>query len=57
MNVESPNNAGGIGDRSGIVMFDLIVGRAKYESRSNERLLREYNGASYAADQLADCRG
>ena len=41
MNVESPNNAGGIGDRSGIVMFDLIVGRAKYESRSNERLLRE----------------
>lgn len=41
--VESPNNAGGIGDRSGIAMFDLIVGRAKYEERSNERLLRETN--------------
>jgi NADH:ubiquinone oxidoreductase subunit E len=41
MNVESPNNAGGIGDRSGVAMFDLIVGKAKYETRSNERLLRE----------------
>ena len=41
MNVENPNNAGGIGDRSGIAMFDLIVGRAKYETRSNERLVRE----------------
>lgn len=41
MNVEDPNNAGGIGDRSGIAMFDLIVGKAKYESRSNERLIRE----------------
>ena len=39
--VEDPNNAGGIGDRSGIAMFDLIVGRAKYEERSNERLVRE----------------
>jgi NADH-quinone oxidoreductase subunit E len=43
MNVESANNAGGIGDRSGIAMFDLIVGRPKYESRSNERLVRETN--------------
>ena len=41
MNVESPNNAGGIGDRSGVAMFDLIVGRAKYETRSNERLVHE----------------
>lgn len=41
MGVESANNAGGIGDRSGIAMFDLIVGRPKYESRSNERLVRE----------------
>jgi NADH:ubiquinone oxidoreductase subunit E len=41
MNVSSPNNAGGIGDPSGIAMFDLIVGRPKYETRSNERLLRE----------------
>lgn len=41
--VESPNNAGGIGDRSGIAMFDLIVGRVKYEERSNERLVHETN--------------
>ncbi|HZW52854.1 MAG TPA: hypothetical protein VFF00_02405, partial [Candidatus Elarobacter sp.] len=39
--VTDPNNAGGIGDASGLQMFDLIVGRAKYETRSNERLLRE----------------
>ncbi|MEA2665591.1 MAG: NADH-quinone oxidoreductase subunit, partial [Candidatus Eremiobacteraeota bacterium] len=41
--VESANNAGGIGDRSGIAMFDLIVGRPKYEARSNERLVHETN--------------
>lgn len=41
--VESPNNAGGIGDRSGVAMFDLIVGKPQYEQRSNERLLRETN--------------
>ncbi len=39
--VENANNAGGIGDRSGVAMFDLIVGRPQYESRSDERLLRE----------------
>jgi NADH-quinone oxidoreductase subunit E len=39
--VEDPNNAGGIGDPSGVKMFDLIVGKAKYETRSNERLVRE----------------
>jgi len=36
-----PNNAGGIGDPSGVKMFDLIVGKAKYETRSSERLVRE----------------
>ena len=41
LNQSNPNNAGGIGDTSGVQMFDLIVGRAKYETRSNERLLRE----------------
>ena len=39
--VSAPNNAGGIGDPSGMKMFDLIVGKAKYETRSNERLVRE----------------
>jgi len=39
--VSDPNNAGGIGDPSGVKMFDLIVGKPKYEARSNERLVRE----------------
>ena len=39
--VEQPDNAGGIGDRSGIAMFDLIVGRPQYEMRSRERLVHE----------------
>ncbi len=39
--VSDPNNAGGIGDPSGVRMFDLIVGKAKYEARSEERLVRE----------------
>jgi len=43
MDVSNPNNAGGIGDPSGITMFDLIVGRPQYESRSHERLVHETN--------------
>lgn len=39
--VSDPNNAGGIGDTSGIAMFDLIVGKPKYEMRSKERLVHE----------------
>lgn len=39
--VSNPNNAGGVGDASGVVMFDLIVGRPQYETRSNERLVHE----------------
>jgi NADH-quinone oxidoreductase subunit E len=39
--VSDPNNAGGIGDPSGVKMFDLIVGRPQYELRSNERLVHE----------------
>ncbi len=41
MGVSNPNNAGGVGDASGLVMFDLIVGRAQYETRSHERLVHE----------------
>ena len=37
----NPNNAGGIGDASGMQMFDLIVGRPQYETRSAERLVHE----------------
>lgn len=43
MGVQNPNNAGGVGDKSGMIMFDLIVGKPQYEQRSNERLLRETN--------------
>jgi NADH:ubiquinone oxidoreductase subunit E len=39
--VSDPNNAGGIGDASGRVMFDLIVGKPRYEQRSAERLVHE----------------
>jgi NADH-quinone oxidoreductase subunit E len=41
MGVSNPNNAGGVGDASGLIMFDLIVGRPQYETRSNERLVHE----------------
>lgn len=41
LGVSNPNNAGGVGDASGLVMFDLIVGRPQYETRSNERLVHE----------------
>ena len=41
--VEDPNNAGGIGDPSGVRMFDLIVGKPQYEARSRERLVFETN--------------
>jgi NADH-quinone oxidoreductase subunit E len=41
LGVPDPNNAGGVGDASGLVMFDLIVGRPEYETRSNERLVHE----------------
>ncbi len=41
LNQSNPNNAGGIGDPSGITIFDLIVGKVQYESRSSERLVHE----------------
>lgn len=41
LGVSNPNNAGGVGDTSGLVMFDLIVGRPQFEARSNERLVHE----------------
>jgi NADH-quinone oxidoreductase subunit E len=37
----NPNNAGGIGDPAGVQMFDLIVGKPRYEGRSKERLVHE----------------
>ena len=53
MGVQQPNNAGGVGDASGMVMFDLIVGKPQYEQRSNERLLRETNASPAALRERA----
>ena len=38
-NEPAPDNPGGIGDPSGVRMFDLIAGKPKYEVRSRERLV------------------
>jgi NADH-quinone oxidoreductase subunit E len=39
--VSNPNNAGGIGDRSGVIMLDRVVNDAAFAARSNERLVHE----------------
>jgi len=39
--VSNPNNAGGIGDRSGVIMLDRIVNDATFAARSHERLAHE----------------
>jgi len=39
--VSNPNNAGGIGDASGIIMLDRVVNDLALEGRTNERLARE----------------
>jgi hypothetical protein len=41
--VTDPNNAGGIGDRSGVIMLDRLMADPAYAQRSNERLLHEKN--------------
>ena len=39
--VSDPNNAGGLGDASGIIMLDRVVNDLALEGRTNERLVRE----------------
>ena len=39
--VPNPNNAGGVGDRSGVIMLDRIVNDAQFAARSHERLAHE----------------
>lgn len=39
--VPNPNNAGGVGDRSGVIMLDRIVNDAAFAARSHERLAHE----------------
>jgi NADH-quinone oxidoreductase subunit E len=41
--VSNPNNAGGIGDRSGVIMLDRLMADPAYAERSRERLLHEKN--------------
>ncbi len=39
--VSNPNNAGGVGDRSGVIMLDRVVNDATFAARSHERLVHE----------------
>jgi NADH:ubiquinone oxidoreductase subunit E len=39
--VPNPNNAGGLGDRSGVIMLDRIVNDSSFAARSHERLAHE----------------
>jgi NADH-quinone oxidoreductase subunit E len=39
--VSNPNNAGGVGDRSGVIMLDRIVNDKQFAARSHERLAHE----------------
>ncbi|MGB8267735.1 MAG: NAD(P)H-dependent oxidoreductase subunit E [Candidatus Velthaea sp.] len=39
--VVDPDNAGGIGDRSGIIMLDRLLAEPHFAQRSNERVLHE----------------
>ncbi len=41
--VPNPNNAGGVGDRSGVIMLDRVLADASFAERSRERLVRETN--------------
>jgi NADH-quinone oxidoreductase subunit E len=41
--VSNPNNAGGVGDRSGIIMLDRVVNDPQFAARSRERLVHEPN--------------
>lgn len=41
MGVAHPNNAGGVGDASGVIMLDRLWSDPSYAQRSRERLVRE----------------
>ena len=41
--VSNPNNAGGVGDRSGVIMLDRVLADPSFAARSHERLVRETN--------------
>jgi len=41
--VSNPNNAGGVGDRSGVIMLDRVLADPSFAARSHERLVHEPN--------------
>jgi NADH-quinone oxidoreductase subunit E len=41
--VTDPNNAGGIGDKSGVIMLDRLMADPAFAARSRERVLHEKN--------------
>ena len=41
--VSNPNNAGGVGDRSGVIMLDRVLSDPSFAERSRERLVHETN--------------
>jgi hypothetical protein len=48
--VADPNNAGGIGDRSGVIMLDRLMADPAFAERSRERILHEKNLQSAGGD-------
>jgi hypothetical protein len=49
--VTDPNNAGGIGDRSGVIMLDRLMANPAFGERSRERVLHEKNLQSGSGDR------
>jgi NADH-quinone oxidoreductase subunit E len=41
--VSNPNNAGGVGDKSGLIMLDRLMADPTFAQRSHERVLHETN--------------
>ena len=49
--VSNPNNAGGVGDRSGVIMLDRVVNDPAFAARSRERLVHEPQLRPSAGDE------
>jgi hypothetical protein len=49
--VSHPNNAGGIGDRSGVIMLDRVLADPSFAARSSERLVHETNLRPTSGDE------
>jgi NADH-quinone oxidoreductase subunit E len=49
--VSHPNNAGGVGDRSGVIMLDRVLADPSFAERSHERLVHETNLRPTSGDE------